>query len=195
MTQEILFATGNAHKVGEVQQILGPSYTIKSLKDLGYDVDIPEDGKTMAENALIKARYLHQRLGLPVVAEDSGLEAIALGMAPGIYTARYAGPERDNDANIDLLLANLAGKADRSARFRAVVAYIDGDGAEQTFEGIVNGHIAEQRAGAGGFGYDPVFVPYGYDRSFAELPAEVKAGISHRARAFFGLLRWLKAGR
>lgn len=187
----IVFATGNAHKVTEVRDILGSDYAIQSLADIGLDVDIPETGTTMAENALLKARYVYDHQGIAVVAEDSGLEVIALGMEPGLYTARYAGPEKDHDKNIDLLLHNLMRVEDRSARYRAVVAYISSDGSEQTFEGIVNGRIAHQRQGVGGFGYDPIFIPYGYDKTFAELPPSLKADISHRARAFFGLLKVL----
>lgn len=187
----ITFATGNSHKVIEVQAILGGDYKIVSLADMDITEDIPETGSTMAENAIIKARYVYNRTGKATVAEDSGLEVIALNMEPGLYTARYAGPEKDHDRNIDLLLKNLEGKDDRTARFRAVVAYIDNDGQAYTFEGVVNGRIAHERQGADGFGYDPVFIPYGYDNTFAELPATLKTEISHRARAFFGLLRHL----
>lgn len=188
---QITFATGNPHKVVEVQKILGADYTIVSLADMGITEDIPETGSTMAENAIIKAQYVYDRTGKATVAEDSGLEVIALNMEPGLYTARYAGPEKDHDKNIDLLLKNLEGKSDRTARFRAVVAYIDDSGQAHTYKGIVNGRIAHARMGDGGFGYDPVFIPYGYDKTFAVLPQEVKADISHRARAFFGLLRYL----
>lgn len=187
----LTFATGNPHKVLEVQDILGSDYRIVALADMGIHEDIPETGATMHENALIKAQYVYDRTGKATVAEDSGLEVIQLNMEPGQYTARYAGPEKDHDKNIDLLLHNLQGQSDRSARFRAVVAYIDDSGRQFTFEGIVNGSIADQRYGDGGFGYDPVFIPYGYEDTFAVLPASLKTDISHRARAFFGLLRHL----
>ena len=188
---ELVFATGNAHKVEEVQAILGEEYSIKSLKEIGIFEDIVEDGSTMEENALIKARYVYRKTGMSVFSEDSGLEVIALNMEPGLYTARYAGPQRNNDDNIDLLLKNMKSIQERQARYRAVIAYIDGKGNEFTFEGIVNGQIALERIGNGGFGYDPIFIPFGHDKSFVQLPASLKNSISHRARAMARFLKHL----
>lgn len=189
--KELIFATGNAHKVEEVQDILGISYKVKSLKDIGIFEDIVEDGQSMLENALIKARYVYEKTGDAVFSEDSGLEVIALNMEPGLYTARYAGPQRDDDDNMAKLLSNLIGVTDRSCRYRAVIAYIDGDGNEYTCEGIVNGRITKKKQGDGGFGYDPIFAPYGHEKTFAELPASYKNQVSHRARAMASFIKLL----
>lgn len=189
---DLVFATGNAHKVEEVQAILGDHYKVKSLKDIGIEEDIVEDGTTMEENALIKARYVYQKTGKSVFSEDSGLEVMALNMAPGLYTARYAGPQKNNEDNMDLLLKNMESVHERQARYRAVIAYIDTEGREYTFEGLINGRIAQERMGTGGFGYDPIFIPFGYEQSFGQLPGSLKNSISHRARAMARFLKHLK---
>ncbi len=189
--KNLIFATGNEHKVFEINNILPTDISLRSLNDIGYTDDIEETGDTMQENAFIKANTIFQLHKQPVFAEDSGLEITALDMAPGIYTARYAGPEKDHDKNIDKVLNNLEDKADRSAQFRAVIAYVDEHGA-QYFEGIIKGKIGVQRQGTEGFGYDPIFIPEGYDDSFAILGDAVKNEISHRSRAFRKFVAYIK---
>jgi XTP/dITP diphosphohydrolase len=187
----LIFATGNKHKVQEVREILDGTFDIRSLEDIGCTEDIPETADTFEGNALLKARYVAQHFNMDCFAEDTGLEIDALDGAPGVYSARYAGIDKDSTANIKLVLKNLAGQTNRKAQFRTVIALII-DGEELTFEGIVRGHIAESPSGTGGFGYDPIFVPEGYDRTFGELPAETKHAISHRGRAMQKLLEFLK---
>lgn len=188
MKQKIVFATNNAHKLEEVTAILGKNYEIMSLSDINCSADIPETADTFAGNALQKAQYVKEHYGYDCFADDSGLEVTALDGAPGIYSARYSG--NGPEANIDKLLQNLTGKSDRSAQFRTVIALLKGDDT-QLFEGIVHGTIIEERKGAGGFGYDPIFVPEGYDKTFAELGNEVKNRISHRAMAVEKLAEYL----
>lgn len=192
MKQQLVFATANAHKVTELQAIAGPVYEILSLADIGCTDEIPEDGDTLEENALLKARYVLQRYGLPCFGEDTGLEVPALDMAPGVYSARYAGPQKDSAANMAKLLNELADGMDRSARFRTCIALADGK-QERLFEGVVHGHIAAYPAGSGGFGYDPVFIPDGYEETFAQLASETKNSISHRARATSALIAYLRS--
>lgn len=187
---KIVFATNNAHKLQEVNQILGPSFVLATPRDYGITEDIPEEQPTLEGNALQKARYIHDRTGLDCFADDTGLEVSALGGAPGVRSARYAGDGHDSEANMTLLLKNLEGIADRSARFRTVIALIL-DGKEYLFEGEVKGHISAARSGTEGFGYDPIFVPDGYDVSFAEMSAEQKNNISHRGRAVVKLAEFL----
>ena len=189
--KDLVFATGNAHKVLEVNQILKEStFVAIPMSEKRVHEDIPETGETMEENAWLKADYLNAKLGVDCFAEDSGLEITALNMDPGIYTARYAGPQRSHDDNMDKVLENLKGKEDRSAQFRAVVALIV-EGERKSFEGIVKGQIATGRRGTGGFGYDPIFIPAGYEETFAQLPDEVKNTISHRARAIEAMTNYL----
>lgn len=189
--KQLIFATANAHKVEEVSKITDHSrYTFKSLQDVGITEDIAETGSTLEENALIKARYVYDKLGADVFSEDTGLEVAALDGAPGVITARYGGPEKDAEQNMTKLLTELEGIEDRRAQFRAVVALII-DGQEVLFEGIVTGKIAESRAGCDGFGYDPVFIPSGYEKTFAELPDEIKLGMSHRTRAIKKMVDFL----
>ena len=180
MKQKIVFATNNAHKLEEVASILGDNYEVLSLREIGCDADIPETADTFAGNALQKAQYVKQHFGYDCFADDSGLEVDALDGAPGVYSARYSGG--GSEANMDKLLHNLTGERSRSAQFRTVIALLIG---EETlfFEGIVRGTITEERRGEGGFGYDPIFVPEGYELTFAELGSEVKNRISHRAKA------------
>ena len=188
----MIFASANRHKLEEVGKVVDTSnYSLRSLIDVDIHEEIVEDGSTLEENALIKARYVYNKTGLNVFSEDTGLEVFALGGAPGVITARYAGPQKDADDNMDLLLKNLEPHDDRSAQFRACVALIY-DGKEVLFEGIVKGRIARVKSGSEGFGYDPIFIPDGYDKSFAELPDEVKLGMSHRSRAVEKMFRFLE---
>ena len=188
MKQKIVFATNNAHKLEEVAAILGEGYEVLSLREIGCDADIPETAETFAGNALQKAQYVKQHYGYDCFADDSGLEVDALDGAPGVYSARYSGggPE----ANMEKLLHNLTGESERSAQFRTVIALLIGE-ETQLFEGVVRGAIIEERRGEGGFGYDPIFVPEGYEHTFAELGSEVKNRISHRAKAVELLAQYL----
>lgn len=190
---KIVIATNNAHKLEEIRAILGNSIEVLSLADINCHDEIPETADTLEGNALQKAHYIYDRFGLDVFADDTGLEVTALGMGPGVHTARYAFPDRhDPKANTLKLLRELADKNDRTARFRTVIALIQG-GEEHLFEGIVEGRIATEERGDKGFGYDPVFIPNlpGSDLTFAELGVEIKNGISHRARAVNKLANFL----
>lgn len=178
----LVFATNNLHKLEEVRDILGGSFRIASLKEIGCTDDIPETADTLEGNALQKARYVKEKFGYDCFADDTGLEVEALGGAPGVFSARYAGPGHDSEANMQKLLKELEGKTNRQAQFRTVVALIL-EGREYTFEGIVRGTILTECRGTAGFGYDPVFVPEGYAETFAEMGSEEKNRISHRARA------------
>lgn len=181
---KILFATGNAHKLEEVRKVLSHlPYEIISLKDLGITYDIPETGKTLEENATIKSEYLAKRYpDFHIISEDTGLEIDALNGAPGVITARYGGPEKDAQKNMNKVLHELKNKENRSAQFRAIISHIY-QGKETQHEGIVRGKIATKQSGEDGFGYDPIFIPEGYDISFAELGDDIKNKMSHRARA------------
>ena len=189
---EIVFATNNAHKLSEIRAILGEDFRILSLADIGCHDDIPETADTLEGNALIKARWVKERYGFDCFADDTGLEVAALGGRPGVHTARYAFPDRhDPEANTRKLLAELDGKDDRSARFRTVIALVQGSD-ETLFEGIVDGRIAPEERGTEGFGYDPVFEPEGLGLTFAELGVETKNSMSHRARAVKRLAEYLQ---
>ncbi len=185
----IVFATNNNHKLSEIQDILGSTIEVKSLKDIGCHVDIPETGTTLEENAQIKANYVWDNFQTMVFADDTGLEIDALNGEPGVYSARYAGGEgHDSEANIQKVLANLQGVENRKARFRTVIAFIykdkkTGNKITKLIEGIVDGSIITEKRGAAGFGYDAIFVPEGYDKTFGELGMDIKNSISHRARA------------
>ncbi len=192
MIKQIVFATNNAHKLSEVQAVLGDRFRLVTLAECGITEEIPEDAPTLEGNALQKARYVHERTGADCFADDTGLEVDALGGAPGVHSARYATDGHDFAANNRLLLRNLAGAADRSAHFRTVIALIL-DGREYLFEGRVDGRIAESEAGCGGFGYDPLFVPEGFDKTFAEMGADEKNAISHRGRAVRRLVEFLQS--
>jgi XTP/dITP diphosphohydrolase len=190
---KIVFATNNKHKLEEIRSILGDSIEVLSLNDIGCDVDIPETGTTLEENALQKAQYVYDHYHIDCFADDTGLEVDALNGAPGVYSARYAGDGHDSEANMSKLLHELEGKKNRHARFRTVIALIQKRNVcpcgctsiQQVhyFEGIVEGEIIRERKGTTGFGYDPIFQPDGYDKTFAELGSEIKNHISHRARA------------
>ena len=192
MKQKIVFATNNAHKLEEVAAILGDNYEVLRLREIGCDADIPETADTFAGNALQKAQYVKEHYGYDCFADDSGLEVDMLDGAPGIYSARYSGGGAE--ANMDKLLLNLKGESDRGAQFRTVIALLIGDEIE-IFEGVVRGTIIEERRGDGGFGYDPIFVPEGYDLTFAQLGSVVKNGISHRAKAVKQLAQYLNNRR
>ena len=189
--RKIVFSTNNEHKIEEVKSKIGKYYQIISLKDLGDDTDIPEIGSTLEENALIKANYLFDRYGYNCIADDTGLEVKALDNAPGVYSARYAGEQKNSEDNITKLLSELKDKKDRSTRFRTVIALIK-DGKRMLFEGSVEGTITEERRGNSGFGYDSVFQPEGYNKTFAELTLEEKNTISHRAKAIDQLVLFLR---
>lgn len=190
---EIIFATGNAHKAVEAQKALGKNVTLIMPKDLGITEDIPETGNTLEANAVQKCQYLWNKLHKACFADDTGLEVEALGGAPGVHTARYAGESKDPSANMDKLLQELEGKENRRARFRTAVAYIDANGVQHLFEGVLNGEIALCKCGTEGFGYDPVFVPDGYDgRTLAEVSLEQKNAISHRGKAMRALMEFLQ---
>ena len=209
---KIIFATSNKGKLREAAEVLGPDYEIVSPASLGITEDIPETGSTLQENSLQKAQYLFERTGLPCFADDTGLEVDALGGAPGIYSARYAGPGHDHNANMAKLLAELAkledrgafppdplrreaptGMVSRRARFKTVVTLILADGQPRFFEGTCEGSIATEKRGSGGFGYDPVFLPDAYPgRTLAEVSEEEKNAVSHRGRAVRAMADWLK---
>lgn len=178
----ILFATHNQHKAREVNAIIGPSFQVLTLNDIGFRDEIIENGKTFAENAKIKASAGFIKSGLPCFSDDSGLEVYALGGAPGINSARYAGEPKDDQRNLDLLLRNMSEMVDRRARFVTVICFINHIGTH-FFEGVCEGTIIQHPRGKGGFGYDPVFVPNGQKQTFAEIDPEKKNRISHRGLA------------
>ena len=186
----LVFATANPHKVAEVRLLLGDCYDFASLADIGCTEVVPETQPTLTGNALQKARYVAEHYGVDCFAEDSGLEVDALDGLPGVDTAHYAGPGRDAVANMMKLLDALGDVDVREARFRAVIALVRG-GDEQTFEGVVPGRIAREMRGAGGFGYDPIFIPEDQDLTFAELPPAYKKSVSHRSRAMRKLVDFL----
>ncbi|MCM1137617.1 MAG: non-canonical purine NTP diphosphatase [Duncaniella sp.] len=188
--KELVFATNNQHKLGELKAIVGDSFKVLSLSDIGCHEDIPETADTLVGNALMKARYVKEHYGYDCFADDTGLMVDALDGAPGVYSARYAGPEHDSDANVALLLRNLEGKSGRSARFMTVIALIIGE-REMLFEGKVEGRILTERHGEAGFGYDPIFQPIESDCSFACMSPEEKNRISHRGRATEKLVKYL----
>ncbi|MBE6267548.1 MAG: non-canonical purine NTP diphosphatase [Bacteroidales bacterium] len=186
----LVFATNNKHKLEEMRAILGGKVELLSLADIDCHDDIPETADTLEGNALIKARYIYDKYGCSCFADDTGLEVDALGGEPGVYSARYAGENNDSEANMRKLLQNLTGKSERSAQFRTVIALII-EGEEFLFDGIVRGRISEERMGSAGFGYDPIFIPDGYEESFAQMAAEQKNAISHRSRAAAALNEYL----
>lgn len=189
---KIVFVTNNQHKLDEIKNILGQEFNIVSLNDIGCYDDIPETGDTLEENASQKSNYIASRYALDCFADDTGLEVDALGGQPGVHSARYAEEtDHDSQANMAKLLDKLGNNNNRKARFRTVISLIV-HGKEHRFEGIVEGRIAHQPSGVRGFGYDPVFIPDGYDKSFAELGDEVKNQISHRARAVRKLAEHIK---
>jgi XTP/dITP diphosphohydrolase len=187
---KLIFATNNQHKADELRSLISTEFDIITLKEAGIDIDIPEPYDTLEENASGKARIIYEMTGINCFSEDTGLEVPALNGDPGVKSARYAGESRSFDANIDKLLINLADKPDRSARFRTVISLLIG-GNETQFEGICEGQIIEERKGEKGFGYDPVFIPTGADKTFAEMSITEKGKFSHRARATEKLVTFL----
>lgn len=188
--EKLVFATNNEHKLSELRQIIGGSFELLSLGDIGCHDDIPETADTLEGNALQKARWIKERYGYDCFADDTGLEVDALGGQPGVYSARFAGPGHDSKANMAKLLAMLEGEENRRARFRTVIALIKG-GETHLFEGIVDGEIMKFPSGSEGFGYDPVFRPEGWEMTFAEATPDEKNAVSHRGRAVAKLIAYL----
>ncbi|MBY0536817.1 MAG: RdgB/HAM1 family non-canonical purine NTP pyrophosphatase [Chitinophagaceae bacterium] len=191
MPTTLIFATNNAHKVEEIQAVIGDAIEVISLSAAGIDIDIPEPHATLEENAREKSQTIYRLTGLPCFSEDTGLEVDALNGEPGVKSARYAGEHRDFSANIEKVLAGLEGKENRGARFRTVISII-WDGIEHQFEGICEGEILRERRGEKGFGYDPIFMADGETRSFAEMTTQEKTAISHRTKAASELVKFLK---
>ncbi|MDC8003708.1 non-canonical purine NTP diphosphatase [Aureisphaera galaxeae] len=187
---KLVFATHNQHKFREVKALMPSHIELVNLTDIGCFDDIPETAETIEGNAKLKADYVRDHYSLPCFADDTGLEVTALNGAPGVYSARYAGAEKSAEANMDLLLENLEGAQDRSAQFKTVIA-LSMQGKEELFPGICKGEIIHERKGDQGFGYDPIFLPQGYDKTFAEMEQEEKGKISHRGRAIALLLDYL----
>ena len=193
MKRKLVFATNNAHKLEEVAAILGDQVELLSLNDIGCQADIPETAETLEGNALLKSSYIYKNYHLDCFADDTGLEVKALNGAPGVYSARYAGGEgHDAQANMLKLLHELDGKENRKAQFRTAISLIL-DGKEYLFEGVIKGEIIKEKRGDSGFGYDPVFMPEGYDRTFAELGNDIKNQISHRALAVQKLCEFMQS--
>lgn len=193
MNRKLVFATHNAHKLDEVRDIVKDNFEIVSLTDIGCFDDIEESGSTLEDNARIKARFVKEKYGYDCFGDDSGLEVDALNGAPGVYSARYAGGNgHDSEANVKKLLHEMEGASDRKAHFRTVIVLLL-DGKEYQFDGRVDGTITSIPQGNDGFGYDPVFQPDGFDKTFAQLGMEVKSEISHRARAVKKLCKFLKS--
>ena len=190
MKTKLCFATNNAHKLEEIQAILGDSFELLSLKDLNCTEELPETGNTLEANSLQKAQYLYDHYQVNCFADDSGLEVNSLGGEPGVDSAHYAGPQRSHADNVNLLLKNLSDTTDRSAQFRTVITLIQ-NGEVSQFEGIIKGQIITNLRGSAGFGYDPIFVPEGYTATFAEMSLTEKGKISHRAKAFGKLVAFL----
>ena len=187
---ELIFATNNRNKAEEIQHILPGSFTIFTLEDVGIDQEVPEEQSTLEGNASQKANYIYERLAKDCFADDTGLEVEALLGAPGVVSARYAGEDKNPEANMDKLLEEMKQEENRKARFRTVISLILG-GKEMFFEGIVEGTILREKRGEEGFGYDPVFLPDGYEQTFAQMPMEQKNKISHRSRAIMKLTDYL----
>jgi XTP/dITP diphosphohydrolase len=189
---KLIFATNNQHKVDEIRSVVGDDLEIITLKEAGIDIDIPEPYNTLEENATGKSKTIFELTGTSCFSEDTGLEVAALNGEPGVKSARYAGDSRAFDANIDKLLSNLAGKTDRAARFRTVISLLI-EGAETKFEGICDGQIIDEKRGRQGFGYDPVFIPTGSTKTFAEMDMNEKNQFSHRKKATEKLVAFLNS--
>lgn len=188
---KLCFATNNLNKIKEIQRLLPDAIQLVSLEEIGCHEELREDQDTLEGNSRQKATYVFDHFGVACFADDTGLEVEALGGAPGVYSARYAGDKKNSDDNIDLLLQNLKGVSNRSAQFRTVITLVLDNEIKQ-FEGIAKGEIIEKRSGKDGFGYDPVFKPAGYDSTFAEMTMEEKNAISHRGQAVRELVKYLK---
>lgn len=187
----ICFASNNQNKHSEIQALLGTSIHIQTLKDIGCSEDLPETQRTLEGNAKQKAEYVFQHFNLPCFADDTGLEVAVLDGDPGVFSARYAGPQRSNEDNMALLLKNLAPHPNRAAQFKTVITYMDRD-VIQSFTGIIKGIITETPRGTNGFGYDPIFIPEGSDKTFGEMELKEKNQFSHRAKATAQLVSFLK---
>lgn len=190
MNKKLVFATNNPHKLKEISSILADQLEILSLNDINCHEDIPETAKTLEGNALLKAQFVYDKYNMDCFADDTGLEVEALNGEPGVYSARYAGEEHDSEANKLKLLKNMKGKKNRKAQFRTVISLIL-NGEKYQFEGIIKGQITTEERGISGFGYDPIFIPEGYDLTFAELGDEIKNKISHRSQAVNKLCKFL----
>lgn len=188
--KNIVFATNNKNKLREIRDIVGSKYNILSLSDINCHEDIPETADTIEGNALLKARFVKEKYGYDCFADDTGLEVEALDNRPGVYSARFAGEDCNSENNINKLLSELEGIENRKARFRTVIALIKGE-TEEEFEGVIYGNISHERHGEGGFGYDKVFVPENYEKTFAEMLPDEKNSISHRAKATRLLIEYL----
>jgi XTP/dITP diphosphohydrolase len=189
---ELLFATNNSHKLYEISALMPKTIQLLGLAEVGIIEDIPETGDTLVENALLKAEYAHAKTGLWCFADDTGLEVEALGGAPGVHSARYAGEAKNSTDNVNLLLENLHGISNRKACFKTVIAFIYNNH-RYLFEGVVEGKIIDTPIGSAGFGYDPIFVPQGFDQTFAQMPLELKNTISHRAKATEKLIDFVRS--
>ena len=189
---ELVFATNNQHKLGEMRQLAGDKFHLYSLRDINCFDDIPETADTLEGNAALKARYVWEKFGKNCFADDTGLEVDALNGQPGVYSARYAGEDQNSAANLAKVLKALNGNSNRVARFRTVICLII-EGVEYFFEGIVDGQLLSEQRGKEGFGYDPIFVPDGFDKTFAEMDLNVKNKISHRSKATEKLLQFLQS--
>ena len=188
---KVCFATNNKKKLEEIRSWLGTDWQVVSLEDIGCTEELPETGETLEANSAQKAHYVWEHYSIACFADDTGLEVEALGGEPGVYSARYAGDQRSNEDNMALLLQKLQDKQNRRARFRTVLTYISAAG-EWQFDGEVQGEIIEAPRGDKGFGYDPIFVPEGHNRTFAQMPMEEKNSMSHRARAMAKLVQFLQ---
>jgi XTP/dITP diphosphohydrolase len=188
---QLVFASNNKNKIKEIQQLVSSDIQILSLEDIGCDVDIPETADTIEGNAILKANYVTENYGYNCFADDSGLEIDALNGAPGVYSARYAGPQRNDIDNINKVLQTLENETNRKANFKTVIT-LNLDGKQHLFTGIINGEITKEPRGTNGFGYDPIFVADGFSDTFAQLSLEEKASISHRGKAVALLTSFLK---
>ncbi len=188
---KIVFASNNKNKIQEIQSMLPDTIQILSLESIGCFEEIPETANTIEGNAIMKANYISEKYGFCCFADDTGLEVESLNGKPGVYSARYAGEQRNSNDNMDLLLRELLDKSNRKAQFKTVIA-LNFEGKQNLFTGIVSGEITLEKMGTGGFGYDPIFKPYGYENTFAELALEVKNEIGHRGKATKMLLKFLQ---
>lgn len=188
---KLVFASNNKNKIAEIQQLLPPSIQIVSLEEIGCFEEIPETADTIEGNAILKANYVTQKYGYDCFADDTGLEVETLNNEPGVFSARYAGEQKDSNANMDKLLENLKGKPNRHAQFKTVIT-LNANGVQHLFTGIAKGTITEEKRGEKGFGYDPIFQPLQYQETFAQLSAAIKNEISHRGKATQELIAFLK---
>ena len=187
---KLVFATNNKHKIEEVQQLIGRNFKILSLDDIGCNDELPETGNTLDDNAEQKAKYIFEKYNLDCFADDTGLEIEALNCEPGVCSARYAGKEKDAEKNIEKVLVKLKNSINRNASFKTVICLVISD-KKYLFNGIVKGHISKERKGKRGFGYDPIFIPEGFNKSFAEMSLEEKNKISHRSIAIKKFIKFL----